>query len=396
VPREECLNANLAQYVSQNSFPVVWSRFSEKAWSLEPPAVEDLMQKIKQIGIPLKDFAGVKTFLGIKTGFNEAFLIDNDTKRKLVQDDPKCAEIIKPYLRGQDIKRWCPEWEELWIILIKSSANHEWVWSTEKTEEEAEKILAQTYPSIYKHLKSFELPLRKRQDKGRYWWELRACIYYDSFDQKKILIQGIAFHPRFSLGESGTYFNNSIFMLPICDSWVLATLNSPVMWYFMFRNLPHKKDEALAMDGVYVESLPIAQPTPTIRAEVEEIVSRLIEITKRNQENNREVGNWIQSTHKIPKLGQKLENFASLSQVEFVEAIRQRIPKISGDLSPKGLKGVENVYQEYALPMQSDRAEANRLENRLSDLINQAYQLTPEEIALMWRTAPPRMPISQP
>jgi polyhydroxyalkanoate synthesis regulator phasin len=156
------------------------------------------------------------------------------------------------------------------------------------------------------------------------------------------------------------------------------------------------KDEALAPVNFLIETIPIAQPTPTIRAQVEEIVTRLIEITKRNQENNREVSNWIQSTHKIPKLGQKLENFASLSQVEFVEAIRQRIPKISGDLSPKGLKGVENVYQEYALPMQSDRAEANRLENRLSDLINQAYQLTPEEIALMWRTAPPRMPISQP
>ena len=145
-----------------------------------------------------------------------------------------------------------------------------------------------------------------------------------------------------------------------------------------------------------VELLPIPQPTPTIRAEVEEIVSRLIEITKRNQENNREVSKWIQSTHKILKIGQKLENFATLSQVDFIETIRQRLPKTSGGLSPKGLKEVENVYQEYALPMQSDRAESNRLEHRLSDLINQSYQLTPEEIALMWRTAPPRMPINQP
>ena len=142
--------------------------------------------------------------------------------------------------------------------------------------------------------------------------------------------------------------------------------------------------------------LPVPQPTPIIRREVKEIVTRLIEITKRNQENNREVGKWIQSTHNIPKIGQKLENFASLSKVEFIKAIRDRKPKISGDLSPKGLKAVEDVYQEYAIPMQSDLAEATRLEHRLSDLINQAYQLTPEEIALMWHTAPPRMPINNP
>jgi hypothetical protein len=396
VPREECLNANLTQYVSQNSFPVVWSRFSEKAWSLEPPAVEELMQKIKQIGIPLKDFAGVKPLYGIKTGFNEAFLIDNDTKQKLVQSDPKCAEIIKPYLRGSDIKRWHPEWAELWIILIKSSANYEWVWSSEKTEEEAEKVLAQTYPSLYKHLKSYESNLRNRQDQGRFWWELRACVYYDIFEKPKIITQDLATHSWFSYSDSNFYPVNTCYIWSVSDLYLLGWMCSPIVWWILHRELQHSINNTLRMFKDQVEVLPIPQPTPTIRAEVEEIVSRLIEITKRNQENNREVSNWIQSTHKIPKLGQKLENFASLSQVEFVEAIRQRIPKISGDLSPKGLKGVENVYQEYALPMQSDRAETNRLEHCLSDLINQAYQLTPTEIELMWRTAPPRMPISQP
>ena len=56
---------------------------------------------------------------------------------------------------------------------------------------------------------------------------------------------------------------------------------------------------------------------------------------------------------------------------------------------------IGETYQESAIPMRMRLAEANRLEHRLSDLINQAYQLTPEEIELMWRTAPPRMPISR-
>jgi hypothetical protein len=378
VPREECLNANLTQYVSQNSFPVVWSRFSEKAWSLEPPAVEELMQKIKQVGIPLKDFAGVKPYRGITTGLNEAFFIDDFTKTEILKLDPNSIEIIKPYVRGQDIKRWSSEWESLWMILAHNNLDIE------------------KYPAVKSHLEKYKKLLQKRSGK-QLWWQLQASPAFQKLlDKSKIFYQQIQFYPCFSLDIDSNYANNKVSFIPTSDLYLLGVLNSPLLWWHNWRHLPHMKDEALAPVNFLIETIPIAQPTPTIRAQVEEIVTRLIEITKRNQENNREVSNWIQSTHKIPKLGQKLENFASLSQVEFVEAIRQRIPKISGDLSPKGLKGVENVYQEYALPMQSDRAESNRLEHRLSDLINQAYQLTPTEIELMWRTAPPRMPISQP
>jgi type I restriction-modification system DNA methylase subunit len=378
VPREECLNANLTQYVSQNSFPVVWSRFSEKAWSLEPPAVEELMQKIKQVGIPLKDFAGVKPYRGITTGLNEAFFIDDFTKTEILKLDPNSIEIIKPYVRGQDIKRWSSEWESLWMILAHNNLDIE------------------KYPAVKSHLEKYKKLLQKRSGK-QLWWQLQASPAFQKLlDKSKIFYQQIQFYPCFSLDIDSNYANNKVSFIPTSDLYLLGVLNSPLLWWHNWRHLPHMKDEALAPVNFLIETIPIAQPTPTIRAQVEEIVTRLIEITKRNQENNREVSNWIQSTHKIPKLGQKLENFALLSQIEFVEAIRQRIPKISGDLSPKGLKGVENVYQEYALPMQSDRAESNRLEHRLSDLINQAYQLTPTEIELMWRTAPPRMPISQP
>ncbi len=393
VPKEECKNPNLSNYVNQNAFPVIWSRFSEKAWSLEPPEVEMLMQKIKQIGIPLKDFAGVKPLYGIKTGFNEAFLIDNDTKQRLIQADPKCAEIIKPYLRGQDIKRWHPEWAELWIILLKSSGNYEWAWKNADSEKDAERIFSQAYPSLHKHLKSFESNLRKRKDQGHYWWELRACVYYQAFDQPKLIYQVIQTFPQYAFDTTGLYGNDKTFILSNSDLYLLGWLNTPIAWWYGNRVFTKMLSDAVSPMGYLFENLPIAQPTPTIRAEVEEIVSRLIEITKTNQTNSREVCKWIQSTHNIPKLGQKLENFSSFSKVAFIEAIRQRKPKTSGDLSPKGLKAVEEVYQEYAIPMQIDRAEATRLGHRLSDLVNQAYQLTPEEIALMWRTAPPRMPI---
>ncbi|MGB8689788.1 MAG: hypothetical protein WCD53_20970, partial [Microcoleus sp.] len=82
---------------------------------------------------------------------------------------------------------------------------------------------------------------------------------------------------------------------------------------------------------------------------------------------------------------------------EFVEEIRKRMPKTksSDPLGVAGLKAVRETYNEYAPPIQSRKAEALRLEHRLSDLVNQAYGLTPQEIDLMWKTAPPRMPIAR-
>jgi len=126
VPREKLADINLLQYVGQEGYKIPWSRFTENVWSLERPEVDALMAKIRRVGVLLKDFTGVKPCYGIKTGFNEAFLIDDATKKRIVQADPKSAEIIKPYLRGQDVKRWSPAWQNLWIILLKSSSDYKW------------------------------------------------------------------------------------------------------------------------------------------------------------------------------------------------------------------------------------------------------------------------------
>jgi len=393
VPREKLSGINLPQYVQQEGYDIPWSRFTADAWSLEPPAVDELMQKIKAVGVALKDFVGVKPRYGIKTGLNEAFLVDDDTRNRLIKADPNCAEIIKPYLRGQDIKRWNPDWQNLWIILLKSSGDFNWGWND--TGDRAEEVFSQQFPSIYNHLKSFEQRLRKREDQGRYWWELRSCAYYSSFENPKIIHTDITWRPQFAFIEQPLYLLNTAYMWVTADLYALAVVNSPLLWAYMWRNATHGKDEALRLIYSFVETIPIVQPTDSLRVEVEMKVTRLIEITKANQEASREVLDWLQVEHNIDKLGQKLEDFASLDCDQFVQEVKTRKPKGSG-LSPKALKELREVYSDYAPHIQTRRAEALTLEMRLSDLVNQAYGLTPEEIDLMWKTAPPRMPIPKP
>jgi hypothetical protein len=71
------------------------------------------------------------------------------------------------------------------MLLLKSSINHSWAWSADT--DNAERIFAQTYPSVYKHMKPFEARLRRRKNQGLNWWELHSCTYFDLFGQQKII-----------------------------------------------------------------------------------------------------------------------------------------------------------------------------------------------------------------
>jgi len=397
VPREQLKQEkglNLAQFVQEEGYGVPWEAFTADAWSLEPPAVKALMQKIRDRGVPLQEFTGVKPYYGIKTGLNEAFLIDDTTRNHLIQSDPNCAEIIKPYLRGQDIKRWSPQWSHLWIILLKSSANHQWSWSGRDLEE-AEQTFAQTYPALYQHFLPLKDSLQKRQDQGRYWWELRACAYYCAFQAPKILYQEIQFHSAFSLSMEEKYTNNKGFILPTQDLYVLANLNSPLYWWYTWRYLPHMKDEALTPKEELMVNLPIGEPSPETRQITEETALNILRLSQSNSEDIDEVIDWLRVERRIEKLGQKLEDFVSLDCDQFLQEVRQRQPK-GANFGPKVIKQLREIYNDYAPAIQTRRAQTLQLENQLSDLINQAYGLTPADIALLWQTAPPRMPIPRP
>lgn len=395
VSRNELSQINLTQYVEQESYKIPWVRFSSDSWSLERSEVDELMRKIQKIGIPLKE--KVNLYRGIATGLNEAFLIDEATKNQLIQTDPKSAEIIKPYLRGQDIQRWSPNWQNTWMIFARRGLDID------------------RYPAIKAHLNQYREKLEPRPNDwnssqdgnwkgrkpGRYkWYEIQDSIdYWQVLDNPKIITQDLATHSWFCYDDSGFYPVNTCYIWSPADLYTLGWLCSPITWWICHRTLQHAIGDTLRMFREQVETLPIAPPTDEIRSQVEPIVSRLIEITKANQEAYRDVLDWLRSRFRIEKPGQKLETFATLTLQQMHDEVRKRIPKqgrkTSDPLGVAGLKEVTQAYNDYALPIQTRTIAAQTLEHQLSDLINQAYGLTPEEIDLMWKTAPPRMPIQR-
>lgn len=401
IPREELgsigqKKQRLKGYIDEKSHSLPHSRFTRSAWNLETAAVDDLLARMRQVEIPLSEFVGVKPTNGIKTGLNEAFLIDTSIRNRLIRDDPRCAEIIKPYLRGQDIKRWSPEWADLWMIVLKSSSDYTWPWSKATDAFEAETCFQQTFPSLYHHLKPLEERLRIRQDKGRYWWELRSCAYYHVFEQPKIMYQEIQFHPAYCLDTSNLFSNNKVFFLARADAYLLAVLNSPLMWWYNWRYLPHMKDEALSPVGERMETLPIAPPTDDIRSEVEQAVTRLIEIKRTSHEARQILLDWLCTEFEVQEPGKRLENVIELDLQAFVEEVRKRRPRTTKKLTPAARKALRDGYTEQIGPLQQGKGETMTLERTINNLVNRAYGLTEDEVAVLWETAPPRMPLSRP
>lgn len=403
IPRDEVPREGLAQAVEAATYRAARSELTAEPWVLEPPDVAALLRKIRDRGVPLSDYAGVNPLYGIKTGFNEAFLIDTATRDQLVRDDPAAAEVIKPYLRGQDIGRWSPEWAGLWMILMKSSSDHPWPWAGAATEGEAEAIFAKTYPSLHRRFKALESyieddkpkGLRHRQDQGRYWWELRPCAYYDDFSKPKFVWQMIQYYPNYAWDDSGLLTNNKAYSLPSSSHDLMAIKSSPLAWWVSWRHYPHMKDEALSNDANKFLSFPIGEHAAKFASGISELGQRCMTEILGIKSSDQLLADWLSLEMGLDGLPMTLRQASLLDSDGFVAAVRAALPRRQS-LTPTQLRQLRDAFAETAEPARTARGELLAHERTLAAMVERAYGLTEEEVALMWRTAPPRMPLPSP
>jgi hypothetical protein len=377
---------DLSRQIEAEGFEVPRDRLGGDTWMLDPPGVVALMNRIQQAGVPLRDFLGTAPLYGIKTGLNDAFFIDDPTRRALIEEHPSSDALIRTLLRGQDLARWRPEWSGLWIIF--SRRGHD----------------IDKFPAIKRHLETFRNRLEPKprdwqgekwegRKAGSYsWFETQDPVdYWEKFTEPKIVYQVIQFHPAYAYDDSGMLGNDKTFILPTGDLYLLGVLNSPLIWWRNWRTLTHLKDEALSPMGFMMENLPVAQPTPEIRDAAECLVRQLIHHTDETQAGRRAVVDWLRVEYDIEKPSQKLQDVAALA----VDSLVEEVKKARGKKNPLSVAGLKALRQEHArsiVPLQDLAREIAGWERQVADLVNVAYGLTPEEVGLMWRTAPPRTP----
>ncbi|MCB0565377.1 MAG: Eco57I restriction-modification methylase domain-containing protein [Phaeodactylibacter sp.] len=251
----ELVQEGFTEYIHAIEFTSLQSALSEDGWTLTDARTQQLLEKLKRTGMPLGEYVEGKMFMGIKTGYNEAFIINEEIRQSLIDSDVKSGEIIKPFLAGRDIKRYMLPEQTKFLILIPNG------WTRKNfgklDEDEAFSKLQVTYPAVAEYLLPFSKKAKKRYDKGEYWWELRPCDYYDEFERPKIIYQEIATYQAFTFDNDSFYCNNKIFIIPGIEKWLLGFLNSKLAWFYLSNTVSKLRGGAFALQTMYVSTIPV-------------------------------------------------------------------------------------------------------------------------------------------
>ncbi|MBI1926797.1 Eco57I restriction-modification methylase domain-containing protein [Candidatus Poribacteria bacterium] len=212
---QACYDEGIREHVACIAQTVPASQFGVGKPRLAAPTAADRRAKMEASGPRLGELVRGQINCGIKTGLNEAFIVDRPTRDRLTIEDPKSAEILKLLLVGDDVRRYELHFREAYLI---------WAYIG---------VPIKRYPAIFTHLKQFQAKAEKRWDQGNHWWELRACDYYDIFDRPKIIYPQIMMEPRFCMDTENYFTNQKCFIIPDADWYLLGILNSALAWEYL-------------------------------------------------------------------------------------------------------------------------------------------------------------------
>jgi len=269
--KDYSIGDSLNEYFNEYSFEFIPQSTSE--WFIGNQTVGTLKSKIENGARLLKDF-NVRINFGLKTGFNEAFIIDENKKSELIKEDKKNAEIIKPIIRGRDLKKYSYAFENIYLI---NSHNGIKSIGLKRIETETE------YPKIYEHLKSFSPKVENRSDMGDHWSNLRNCAYLEDFEKDKIIWGEISDKPKFAFDDE-KYFAEATTFLMTGEKlkFLLAILNSKVSeWYFNLIGTTTGMGTN-RWKKYKIELLPIKISSPEQEKEIEILVNQILAIKKQN------------------------------------------------------------------------------------------------------------------
>ena len=213
--------ARPAAFMERHGFPMARAALVETGWTLAEPALLALREKIEAAGTPLRDTLKGGLYRGVATGLNTAFVIDEDTRARLIAEDPASADLIHPWLRGRDVRRWRADWRGLYVIFTRRGTDIE------------------AYPAIKRHLSRWRADLQPKPRRGAKrgrkpgsyeWFEIQDnTAYHEAFARPKIVYPDIGTEMRALLDRNGHMADATCFIVPGDGAYLLALLNSKLL-----------------------------------------------------------------------------------------------------------------------------------------------------------------------
>jgi hypothetical protein len=275
-----------AELFRKQSFGLPQTSLKSDGWRLESSVKLKLLERIRAAGIPLGEYVKGRFYRGILTGLNEAFVVDRATRDRLIAEHSSSAEVLKPFLRGRDVKRWRVDFGDQYLIKIESSENKEHPWSG-KSAGKAESTFENTYPAIYEHFKPFRHQLVERYDQGHFFWELRACAYWDECNHPKIIYPELAETSQFAQDSLLRTADCTLYIIPFGEKYLLGFLNSSVFRFLFLQISPKVRGGFMRYKAQYLEDVPVPSCPIREKTSFDVVVDYLLWLSRLNSINEK-------------------------------------------------------------------------------------------------------------
>lgn len=342
------------------------SEVSEKPWIVLDESQARIRQKIKSIGNTLKQSTKFSIKYGIKTGLNEAFIINTDKKEKLgILDGTKDAEIVKKVLSGKDIKRYKYSWNNEWIITTFPSI----------------KLEINEYPMVKKYLNTFGKRLVQSGEKGsrkktrHKWFETQDNIaYYKKFEEPKIVWGNLAKSAQFALAPAGMYINAPSPLITPAKNYLLGILNSKVADFYIRLLGVVRAGGYFEYKPMFIEQLPIPSLTTAEKYIMDIVVGYVLWLHAEKRELNPHVPN----SH-IAQLFEEVidamvmelyfkEDFQQVD-IEFIKFAERDFASIEGKPEAEQIEIIHRAYQKLREKGNEIRNNLKLMDIKLADIV---------------------------
>jgi len=257
-------------------------RWGAEPWHIDPPAERALLDRLAARWPPLGEVIAARPARGVVTGCNRAFVLDRAARDRLLAAEPAAAALVRPFIRGRDVRSWAVADVERWILLIDRGTS-----------------LAEL-PAVQAHLARFRAALEPRpaafegtwrgRKPGRYqWYELQDPVGpLVAGRGPRLLYQDIQTQPACALDLDGELVpDTTVWLLPTSELYVLAVLNSPLYGWYARRRFPPALNGAVRPKLAYLRAMPLARPDPGLRVAIEQLAAQRLALAAQRSPGGR-------------------------------------------------------------------------------------------------------------
>lgn len=341
---------------------------SEDIWRFTNPIISSILHKFKDTDINLSDYTNCGVYYGIKTGLNQAFIINRDTYKTIIKKDNTSKQLLKKMVEGDDFGKWHLNHSGRYMVATEYDLD-----------------IKEKYSGIYNYLEKYREKLIKRQDKGANYWNLRACDYYDKLEKPKLIYYHTALTHGFYFDTEGYYISANCYFIANADKYLQCILNSKLFHFtkrYLFPSFGDaEKGGRVRLDANKMNKLPIKNIPEEEKIVYAKKADKMLELNKNLQEAKQNFTNELG----LEKLTKKLKNFEELTFDEFIKEYKKALKlKFADKLQERNFK------QQWQALFENDKALTCRLKTQISKtdkeidkMTYELYGLSDEEIKIV-------------